>query len=488
MELHPSAHRILTRSDVAPSLALDGIAKRFGSTTALEGAELSVMPGTVHALLGENGAGKTTLMRIAFGMTQPDKGTVRIDGVAARLTSSADAIARGVWMVHQHFTQVPAMTVAENVALGLPGFRHDAERARARVHDVGTRTGLRLDPDARIETLPVGAQQRLEIVKAFARDARIIILDEPTAVLAPAEALDLIRVLRAFADGGGSVVLITHKIREALSSADRFTVLRAGRTVLVARRGDVDEGALARAMVGDVLAPPTGDPAAVGNVVLRARDLHIRDERGVPRVNGVTMEARSGEILGVAGVEGAGHRELLRALAGRLAFEGDVIRPIDVGYIPEDRQREALILDFDLAENVALRGAGQRRGRVPWRAVRERAAGLARHFDVRAAGVTIPAATLSGGNQQKLVLARELANAPAALVIESPTRGLDVAASMAVHTRIREAARRGAAIVLYSPDLDEVLALADRVIVMFEGRLRETARDREVIGSAMLGL
>ena len=475
------------------SLELRGISKRFGHTIALDEASLTVLSGSVHALLGANGAGKTTLMRIAFGMVQPDAGTLSLHGRLVRFGTPADAIAHGVWMVHQHFTLVPAMTVAENVALGMRRWRFDAADARARVLEIGKQTGLRLDPDARAGDLPVGAQQRVEIVKALARDARLLILDEPTAVLAPAEAAELLKVLRHFADQGRSIVLITHKLREALAVADDVTVLREGRTVLAARRASVREHELAMAMIGEsVLEQPpgsSGDASPATHVAVRARGVQVRDERGALRVRDVSLEVKRGEILGVIGVEGAGHRELLRALAGRQKLHaGDIERPARVGFIPEDRHHEALVLPFSLVENVALRDSGRARGRLPWRSLRDKTEELIRRYDVRASSTASPAALLSGGNQQKLVLARELDDKPEVVVAENPTRGLDVAATAAVHDRLRQARELGAALIIYSSDIDEVLTLADRVLVMFDGQAREVPVDRSLIGAAMLGL
>lgn len=449
-------------------------------------------PGSVHALLGANGAGKTTLMRIAFGLLPPDAGDESVFGERIRPSSPADAIERGLWMVHQHFTLVPAMTVAENVALGFPGWRFDARLARQRVTDIGARTGLVLDPDARAGDLPVGAQQRLEIVKALARDTRLLILDEPTAVLAPAEAVELMAVLRSFANEGRSVVLITHKLREALQVADDVTVLREGRTVLVAPASELHESDLATAMIGEAVAPDETVSAAersVAEVSIRASNLRVRDERGALRVRHVSLEVRRGEILGVVGVEGSGQRELLRALASRARIEaGRVERPARLGFVPEDRQQEALVLPFSLVENVALRGASKARGRLPWRSLRTRTVALIRRFDVRAPAVDTAVSSLSGGNQQKLVLARELDDDPDVVIAENPTRGLDVAATIAVHGHLRQARDRGATVVVCSTDIDEILALADRVMVMFAGQAREVPADRALIGAAMLGL
>ena len=525
------------------NLLLNNIRKHFGEVVALAGASLVVRAGTVHALLGENGAGKTTLMRVAYGLLRPDAGEVRVDGEPRAFSSPADAIAAGIGMVQQQFALVQAMSVAENVALGRRG-RYRAGEAAERVRRIAREAGLALDPEARAGELPVGAQQRLEIVKALARDARVLILDEPTAVLAPAEAADLLRWLRAFADSGRSVVLITHKLREALAISDDVTVLRRGATVATLAAAGASEDALARAMLGaggaeggegtegtigarrggarvsgtavDVVigrgAPPqhqyesdrrdehhrtvatrTGslpDRGALGAVVIRTVGLAVADERGVVRVRDVSCELRAGEIVGVAGVEGAGQRELLHALAGRRApAAGTIELPAEgVGFVPEDRRRDALIPEWSLTENVALRGAGRRRGRISWRRMRELTRDLLARYDIRApAGEATAAGTLSGGNQQRLVIARELAAAPA-LIVESPTQGLDVRASAAVHERLRAARDAGAAVVVYSADLDEVLALADRVLVAHAGRVREVPNDRDAVGRAMLGV
>ncbi|MEO7083876.1 MAG: ABC transporter ATP-binding protein [Gemmatimonadaceae bacterium] len=472
-------------------LALEGITKRFGTTLALDNTSLIVRGGTVHAVLGENGAGKTTLMRIAFGLVPPDAGTVTIAGATRRVRSAADAIAAGVGMVHQHFTNVPAMTVAENVSLGDHG-RFDVNAARQRVIDIGAHTGLALDPNAVVAALSVGAQQRLEIVKALVRNARTLILDEPTAVLAPKESEELLRWLRAFADRGNAVVLITHKLREALSISDDVTVLRRGRNVLSSPATAVTDASLAAAMLGEDFEQRrhAGTATATGQVVARAERLTLRGDRGVTTVREATFEVRSGETVGIVGVEGAGQHELLRALADRLKpAAGRVLLPTVIGFVPEDRHRDALALDFSVVENLALKGAGARHGLMPWRALRVRADALVREYDVR--GADDPdrvVRDLSGGNQQKLVLARELDDRPALLVVENPTRGLDIRATAAVHDRLRAAAADGTAVVVHSSDLDEVLSLASRLLVMHAGTLRETSFDRGAIGRAMLGL
>ena len=478
-----------------PLLELGGIDKRFGNTVALERASLSVRAGTVHVLLGENGAGKTTLMRIAFGEVRPDAGTVRVRGTPQVLRSPADAIALGMGMVHQHYSLVPAMTVAENVALALRGhWRFRPDRTARLVRETADCASLVIDPSQVVADLSVAAQQRVEILKALATEARLLILDEPTAVLAPGEADELLAWVRWFRNAGGSVVLITHKMREALALADDITVLRHGRVVLAQERGVLDEATIIGAMLGDRRLGDEPDTdghssARRGNApAVSARGLHVRDARGSVRILDATIQVAAGEIVGVAAVEGAGHRELLRVLAGRIpATAGDVYLPETIGFIPEDRQRDGLVLGLTLAENVALRGAGQRRGRMSWAPWAARTRDLVATYDIRGAALTAPVAALSGGNQQKLVLARELAGGPALIVAENPTRGLDVGATAAVHARLRAARAAGAAVVFYSSDLDEVLALADRVLVVHGAVVREVPRDRDLVGRAMLG-
>jgi len=488
----------VTDPSPAALLHLEGISRRFGSVQALQDASLTVRQGTVHALLGENGAGKTTLMRVVFGLLTPDRGQVHWNGAPLAITSPAEALRAGIGMVHQHFTLVPAMTVAENVALGGHG-GFDAARAAARVNEVAARAGLALDAHARVDTLPVGAQQRCEIVKALARDVRLLILDEPTAVLAPSEAAELLAWMRRFADAGNAVVLITHKLRDALAVADDVTVLQRGRTVYTARARETTEAVLAEAMIGGATTETalaerrtgdgaSGDGPTASPVVLALNRVSWRDTRGVERVRDASLVVRAGEIVGIAAVEGSGQHELLRLLAGRYdAASGRVQRPTRVGFVPEDRHRDALLLDAPLYENSALRGAGERRGRVPWGALRESTAKLLTRFDVRAPGPVAVARTLSGGNQQKFVLGRELADQPQALVVENPSRGLDFKATAAVQQALRDARDNGTAVVVYSSDLDEVLMLADRVYVMHTGTVREVRGDREEVGRAMLG-
>lgn len=469
-------------------LELSHISKRFGDRTVLDDVSLAVRRGTLHALLGENGAGKTTLMRIAFGLLRPDEGTLTIGG-QRNIASPRDAIAAGIGMVHQHFTNVAEMTVAENVALGKSG-RFDAAVAKHDVAAIAERSGLALDADARAADLSVGGQQRLEIVKALSRDARILILDEPTAVLAPGESLELLNWLRRFADDGNAVVLITHKLNEALSVADEVTVLRRGKLVLQSHADGLAADRLAAALLGEnpELREERGVGVTTDRIVVSAIDVDaLSDEnRGV---RGLNLEIRGGEVVGVAAIEGSGQYQLLRVLARRLAIKrGELRLPASIGFVPEDRHRDAVILPFSLEENVALKGSGARRGRLFVREIHDRTNTLISDFDVRGGDARTPMRTLSGGNQQRLVLGRELDGAPELLVVENPTRGLDLRATRAVHDRLRAAVASGAAVVVYSSDVDEVLALATRVIVIHNGRAREASRDRTVVGRAMLGI
>jgi ABC-type uncharacterized transport system ATPase subunit len=504
-----------------PALALRGIRKHFGSVQALRGADFTLMPGELHALLGENGAGKTTLMHVAYGLTRPDAGTVAIGGAVVSVPSPRAARGLGVGMVHQHFTSVPALSVAENVALAAGWSVHPAA-LRERVRALAERIGLPLEPDTPAGRLSVGLKQRLEIVKALATDVRILLLDEPTAVLAPGEAEELLQVVRAFTARGGSAVLITHKLDEALAAADRVTVLRQG---VVVHEGVVagetreslaaamigegaagesvrDEGRPLRFAQGDKPVATTGQgglsdiepPVPSARVLVRLEDLEVPRDTGYGiAVRRATLVIRSGEIVGISAVEGNGQRELLRAVAGRLhPLRGrrEVAGP--VAFIPEDRTTEGLIPTLSLTENVVLGSRADdpwiRRGRVDWRVARARTAALLTEYEVVAPGPDVPAATLSGGNQQKVVVARELARQPRVVVAENPTRGLDLRAAAAIHARLRAAAATGAAVLVYSSDLDEVLALADRVLVASRGTLIEPppGASRAQVGELMV--
>jgi simple sugar transport system ATP-binding protein len=485
---------------VTPALELAGIHKRFGSVHALRGADFTLLPGELHALLGENGAGKTTLMQVAAGLLRPDSGEVRVRGPVRQGLSPRAARRLGIGMVHQHFTSVPAFTVAENVALAA-GWPVAPGRLRERVRELSGRVGLPLDPDDRAERLSVGLRQRLEIVKALAADARILLLDEPTAVLAPAEVEDLFRVIRRFTASGGSAVLITHKLDEALAAADRVTVLRRGEVILTGAVGEQDTVTLTAAMIGESAPDDRGEtPSALATPIADPRPLVRVDSLDVRRDGGLGIALRaaslvvgSGEIVGVAAVEGNGQRELLRAVAGRIhPLRGmrEVAAP--VAFIPEDRSTEGLIPEMTLTENVAL-GSSESdpwiKGRtIDWREARARTAALLDEYAVAAPGPDAPAATLSGGNQQRLVVARELSRRPRVVVAENPTRGLDIRAAAAIHARLRRAASEGAAVLFHSSDLDEVLELATRVVVASRGVVIEPpqAATRETVGALML--
>jgi len=474
-----------------PALEMIDISKQFGGVMALAGARISVRRGTVHGLLGENGAGKTTLMGIAYGMIKPDHGSTRIDGVEVTLRTPLDAIAAGIGMVQQHPANVPVMSVAQNIELGGRGPYKPVLAAR-RAQALAEKVGFSIDVDSPVGSLSVGDQQRVEIMKAIGRDARVLILDEPTAVLAPSAARDLFLWLRAFAADGGTAIVITHKLDEARSFTDDLTVLRGGSTVSVTSAESSTIASLAASMIGTAAEPDTfvqpNRPAAA-EVVVRADSLRLDGDSDIPAVRAASFEIRRGEIIGIAGVDGSGHHHLLLALAGRIApASGDLIRPERVGFVPEDRHRDAVVLEFTLVQNVALHGAGQRRGWMDWRAFEKRTTAMLDRFDVRARGARQPMVGLSGGNQQKLVLARELDGNPELLVLENPTRGLDIRAALFVKQQVRAARDRGIPIVFYSSDLDEVIDIADRVLVVHAGSVSDVARDRRIVGAAMLGI
>jgi len=486
---------------VLPVLELIDIQKRFGPVQALRGADFVVAPGEVHALLGENGAGKSTLMHVAYGLVRPDAGTIRIQGEARRVGSPRQARSLGIGMVHQHFTAIPPLTVAENIALAANWSGHPRELCR-RAEALSQELGLPLDPDQRAGRLTVALKQRLEIVKALAAKARILLLDEPTAVLAPAEADELLEVIRAFAQSGGAAVLITHKLDEALRTADRVTVLRQGRVTHTGAVGGETADSLARAMIGpgpDLHLVSGGNsrrplPASTGPVRIDLEALEVSRESGYGiAVRHGSLRIRGGEIVGVAAVEGNGQRELLRAVARRiLPLRGKLEVADPVGFVPEDRTSEGLIPELSLSENVTL-GLGRaapwvRRGYIGWGRARLATSELLREYGIVAPGPRARASTLSGGNQQKLVVARELSRSPAVLVAENPTRGLDIGAAAAIHGRIKAAAEAGTAVLFYSSDLDEVLQLAHRIIVISRGVLTEAPLEagREEIGTMML--
>jgi len=481
-----------------------GIVKRFGDVVANDAVDFTLRPGTIHALLGENGAGKTTLMRILYGLAAADAGEIAVDGERAEIRSPRDAIRAGIGMVTQHFSLAGPLSVAENVVLGDEGgFRLDQAAARARVARASERAGMHVEPRARVDTLSVGEQQRVEIVKALSREARVLILDEPTAVLVPQQVEGLFAALRRLREQGLAIVFISHKLREVTAISDEVTVLRRGRVVGTAATAEVDERELGRMMVGR----PTAGVASVGEThagepVLRAEGLSAHGALGLPALRDVTFDVRAGEILGVAGVSGNGQTELAEVLsgmrtptAGRVSVGGrDVTgaRPAEVtaagvGRIPENR-RASVVGDLSVAYNLVLEELdAYRRGPVlDEKAIRARAEELIERFDIRARAAD-PVGTLSGGNIQKVLLARVLAREPRVLVVAQPTQGLDVGAAEYVHSVLLAQRAAGAAVLLVSDDLEELLALSDRLVVMYEGRL--TGRfDRADVDVERLGL
>ncbi|HET7572211.1 MAG TPA: ABC transporter ATP-binding protein [Gaiellaceae bacterium] len=496
-----------------PVLELCGITKRFPGVVANDRVDFDLLPGEVHALLGENGAGKSTLMNVLYGLYHPDEGEIRVKGTRIRLGSPKEAIEHGIGMVHQHFMLIPVMTVAENVVLAsepTSGPFLDYGEAARRVEELSHRFGLAVDPRARVESISVGQQQRVEILKALYRGADILILDEPTAVLTPQEAEELFAVVRSLTEQGKSVIFISHKLHEVLEIADRISVLRRGKLVETRPREGATEAGLARAMVGrEVLLRVDKRPATPGEPLLVVEDLVVEDERGLEAVRGVSFEVRAGEIVGIAGVDGNGQTELIDALTGlRHASSGRVVvdgrdvtdatakQALDagVGHIPEDRQRRGLVLQFTLAENIALhdydKAPAARFGWLRPRVLVERARGLLQQFDVRGGGAQSAASALSGGNQQKVVLAREIERDPKVLIAGQPTRGLDVGAIEFVHRRLVEQRDEGRAILLVSLELEEILSLSDRIFVIYEGRFVAEfgpGADEHELGLAMTG-
>lgn len=465
------------------ALEMHGISKRFGSVEALDSISLSVRSRTIHALLGENGAGKTTLMRIAFGMIQPDSGWLSVAGNRASFTSPADAIAAGVGMVHQQFSLVAAMTVVENVALGGRG-RYNRNEIVEQIRRVADETGLRIDPTARVADLSSAERQKVEILRTLAHDARVLILDEPTAVLASHATGELFRQLRVFAESGGTVILITHKIRDALAHADEVTVLRRGKVALTSPVSHLDTSSLTEAMIGTASASVVSrDPKAKEGTrtVATLRGVILNHSESP-----VDLQINAGEILGVAALDGSAG-DLLRLLSGRIKPRaGRVDLPDHVGFVPENRQDAAIIPHFSLTENFALRNSGVRQGRLDWKQMTTGATDVVRDFDVVAERVSAAMSDLSGGNQQRFVLGREIHGNPPLLVLENPTHGLDVKAAASVHGRMKVARDNGTAVVFYSSDLDELAELADRVLVVGASRLCFAKPQREEIGRLLL--
>jgi general nucleoside transport system ATP-binding protein len=494
-------------------LELRGITKRFGSLTANDSIDLVVEPGEIHALLGENGAGKSTLMNVLYGLYQPDEGEILVDDQVRHFHGPGDAMAAGIGMVHQHFMLIPVFTVAENVELGHErtsalGFL-DRRRARREVQEVSRRYGLDVPVDALVQDLPVGVQQRVEIIKALMRDAKVLILDEPTAVLTPQETDELMDVMRSLKKAGTSIVFITHKLREVRAVADRITVIRRGKVVGEASPSST-AAELASLMVGrPVQLDIDKETARPADVTLEVEGVRIVDDAGQVQVDDVSFSVRAGEIYALAGVQGNGQTELTEAIvgleavdAGRIVLDGEDITGADtddilgagVGYVPEDRLHDGLVSTFSVAENLVLdlydKPPYSRRFSLDLDLIRRNADERVAEYDVRTSSIDHAASTLSGGNQQKVVLARELSRPLRLLIVSQPTRGLDVGSMEFVHRRIVAERDSGAAVILVSTELDEVLGLADRIGVMYRGRIigeLPGGADAEEVGLLMAG-
>lgn len=491
-------------------LQAKGITKRFPGVLANDKVDFDLRKGEIHVLLGENGAGKTTLMNILYGLYHQDEGEILVNGKAVRIKDPNDSIAQGIGMVHQHFMLIPVFTVAENVMLGDETTRRgflDRKAVAAKVRELSHRYGLDVDPDALVGQLPVGLQQRVEIVKTLYRDAQILILDEPTAVLTPQEADELFVIMRGLAERGVSIIFITHKLKEVLAVADRITVMRAGRVVGTVTPQEMNEAKLAAMMVGrEVILKVEKGEAKPTEEVLRVENLHVLDDRGLEAVRGVSFTVRAGEVLGIAGVQGNGQTQLAEALTGlRPIKSGKMIvngkdmtgkppRPIiesGLAHIPEDRQRHGLVLNDTVADNMVLcnyyRPPFAKGLVIQQEAVDANARKLIQDFDVRTPSPFVPASKLSGGNQQKVIVARELSRDIKLLIASQPTRGLDVGSIEYIHKEIVLMRDRGVGVLLISAELDEIMALSDRIAVMYRGQIVATV-DSKTASREQLGL
>jgi len=494
-------------------LELRGITKRFGALVANDHIDLIVEPGKIHALLGENGAGKSTLMNVLYGLYQADEGQILLDGAVQHFSGPGDAMAAGIGMVHQHFMLIPVFTVAENVMLGHEetrfGGRLDLDAARAKVREISARFGFEIDPDALVEDLPVGVQQRVEIIKSLSRDAKVLVFDEPTAVLTPQETDELIEIMRQLRESGTAIVFITHKLREVRAIADEITVIRLGKVVGTASPTATNTE-LASLMVGRAVELTVAkNPPQLGDAALQVAGLTVIDARGQILVNDVSFEVKAGEVLAIAGVQGNGQTELTEALlglqprvTGSILLDGKEltgrsvhsILNAGVGFVPEDRTEDGLVAEFTIAENLMLDRSDTepfvRHGSLRLDYLADFAREKVAEFDVRTQSIDTHAGRLSGGNQQKVVLARELSRDLRLFVAAQPTRGLDVGSIEFVHTRIVQTRDSGIPVIVVSTELDEVAALADRIAVMYRGAIVGIVpgdTPREVLGLMMAG-
>jgi len=509
-----SSSRPTFRATGTPVLEARGITKRFPGVVANKDVSLTIHQGQIVGLLGENGAGKSTLVKMIYGLYSPDEGEILINGEPVKLSGPRDAIRRGIGMVHQHFQLVPVFTVAENVILGdepRNSMFVNMKKATAEVARLSEEYGLKVDVNAKVEDLPVGAQQRVEILKALYRKAEILIMDEPTAVLTPQETDELLKVMRGFADNGVAVIFITHKLREVLEVADTIEVLRGGQVVGTTTPDQTDQAGLAQMMVGrSVLLRVDKKPATPGNVVLEVEELEVEGGLGLPAVKDATLSVRAGEIVGIAGVEGNGQRELVEALTGlrkahakavtingndALGATPHTIHDMGVGHVPEDREKDGVVGQYSIADNMVLNRFDEAefssKGIRNRSAVNQLADTLVEEYDVRTPSIQTTAQSLSGGNKQKVVIARELAANPSLLIASQPTRGVDVGSIEFIHSQIVKARDDGAGVLLVSAELDEVMGLSDRILVMYDGRIVAEIdgdnADRNRIGRLMAG-
>lgn len=497
------------------AIEMEGITKVYGKNRANDNIDFNVCEGEIHALLGENGAGKSTLMSVLYGLTTPDSGAIRVNSKPATINTPHDAIKRGIGMVHQNFMLVPTFTVAQNVVLGTQRrkfFRRDRDAA-AEVEKYSQQFGIEVDPNALTGDLPVDMMQRVEILKLLYRGATTLILDEPTSVLGPVESAALFKTLEKLRSEGASIVIVTHKLAEVMAFADRVTVLRAGTKVLTQSRGEYDAESLAKAMVPheSKSLPPRDGSAEAAGVRLRVRDLTVKNETGAVGLNGLTVDVHGGEVLGVAGVAGNGQQEFLRALSGILPtssghvwiddvqvdeFDTRGRRKVGLGVIPDDREGWAIAPTMTIAENLALTrvGTSELAGRVliDWKEQRKTVKQLIEDYEVRPADPDIAIGSLSGGNKQKVVLARELERSPGVILAANATQGLDIGAAALVHRKLLEARNEGAAVVIISGDLDEIFKVTDRLIVLYKGQIayecQTSEADYNQVARAMAGV